>query len=63
MIALLLQLVIVAIVCGLIVWLCVQIPFVAPYAHIIRTIVLCLFIIYCLYLLINLVSHAQFYLK
>jgi hypothetical protein len=51
MIALLVQLLIVAIICGLIVWLCTQIPFIAPYANIIRVVAICLFVVYVLYLL------------
>jgi len=54
MITLLLQLVIVAIILGLILWLASQIPGVAPFANIIRVVCICLFVIYLIYLLIHL---------
>jgi hypothetical protein len=56
MITLLLYLVIAAIICGVIIWLIAQIPGVAPFANIIRVVVICIFVIYCIYLLINILS-------
>ena len=56
MIAILLQLLIVAIICGLIVWLATQIPFIAPFANIIRVVAICLFVIYCLIVLSGLLG-------
>jgi cation transporter-like permease len=56
MITTLLYLVIAAIVCGVIIWLISQIPGVAPFANIIRVVVICVFVIYCIYLLINILN-------
>jgi cation transporter-like permease len=58
MITLLLQLIIVAIVLGLIAWLVSQIPFLAPYAQIIRVVCICVFVIYVIYILMGLLGHA-----
>jgi hypothetical protein len=55
-ISLLLQLLIVAIIVGLIVWLATQIPFIAPFANIIRVIAICLFVIYCIWILMGFVG-------
>jgi hypothetical protein len=57
MITLLLELVIVAIVLGLIIWLVQQIPGVAPFANIIRIVCICIFIIYVIYILMGLMGH------
>jgi hypothetical protein len=57
MITLLLELVIVAIVLGLIIWLVQQIPGVAPFANIIRIVCICIFIIYVIYILMGLIGH------
>ena len=59
MISLLLQLLIVAIIVGLIVWLCTQIPFMAPFANIIRVVAICLFVIYCIWILMGFVGVAH----
>jgi len=56
MVTLLFQLLIVAIICGLVVWLCTQIPFIAPFANIIRVVAICLFIIYCIWILMGLMG-------
>jgi len=56
MIATLLQLLIVAILCGLIVWLATQIPFIAPFANIIRVVAICLFVIYCIWILMGFIG-------
>jgi cation transporter-like permease len=56
MIAILLQLVIAAIVLGLIVWLVSQIPGVAPFANIIRVVCICIFVIYVIYILMALLG-------
>jgi hypothetical protein len=59
MIVLILQLVIIAIFLGLVCWLVAQIPFMAPYANIIRVICICLFVVYILYILMGAVGgHA-----
>jgi hypothetical protein len=58
LVIILLELLIVAIVVGLIVWLATQIPFIAPYANIIRVAALCLFIIYAIWVLIGLIGGA-----
>jgi hypothetical protein len=58
MIALILQLVIIALVLGLIIWLAEQIPFVAPFAHIIRVVAIVLFIIYLIYVLMGFLGHT-----
>lgn len=58
MIAILIQLIIIAIVLGLIVWLTTQVPFIAPYANIIRVVALCLFVIWLLYILMGLTGHV-----
>ena len=54
MIILLLQLLIVALVLGLIWWVCTQLPFLAPFAHIIQVICVVIFVIYVIYLLMGL---------
>jgi hypothetical protein len=60
MIATLLYLLIAAIVLGLIVWLATQIPFIAPFAQIIRVVCVCIFVIYVIYVLIGLVGLHPF---
>jgi hypothetical protein len=54
MIAALLYLVIVALILGLIYWVTTQVPFLQPFAHIIRVICVVIFVIYCIYLLMGL---------
>ena len=56
MITLLLQLVIVAIILGLVVWLVSQVPFLAAFAQIIRVVAIVLFIVYILYILMSLIG-------
>jgi len=56
MITLLLQLLVVAIILGLVVWLASQIPFMAPFAHIIQVVAICLFVIYAIWILMGFVS-------
>jgi hypothetical protein len=57
MITLLLQLIIVAIVLGLIYWLVTQIPFMAPFARIVQVVVVVIFVIYVIYILMGLLGH------
>lgn len=52
----LIYLVIVAIILGLIYWVCTQVPFLAPFANIIRVICVVIFVIYVLYFLAGLVG-------
>lgn len=59
MITLLLQLIILAIVLGLIIWLANQIPFVAPFAHIIQVVAVCIFVIYIIWILIGFVGGGH----
>lgn len=59
MIALLLQLLIIAIILGLVVWLATQVPFIAPFAHIIQVVAICLFIIYVIWILIGFVGGGH----
>jgi hypothetical protein len=55
----LLYLVIVALVLGLIYWVTTQIPFLQPFAHIIRVICVVIFVIYVIYLLMGFLGvHA-----
>lgn len=56
MITALLWLVIVALILGLIYWVTTQIPFLAPFAHIIRVICIVIFVIYVIYLLMGLLG-------
>lgn len=53
MIAILLQLVIVALILGLICWLVSQVPFFQPFARIIQVVALVLFIIWVIYILMG----------
>jgi uncharacterized membrane protein YesL len=59
MLGILLQLIIVAIILGLVIWLVQQIPGVAPFANIIRVVCIVLFIIWILYILMGLVSGGH----
>jgi hypothetical protein len=59
MLAILLQLVVAAIVIGLILWLIQQIPGVAPFARIIQVVCICIFVIYVIYILIGLLGHGS----
>jgi hypothetical protein len=56
MIALIIQLLIIAVVLGLVIWLVEQIPGVAPFANIIRVVAIVIFVIYLLYILMGLVG-------
>jgi VIT1/CCC1 family predicted Fe2+/Mn2+ transporter len=56
MLSLLLQLVIAAIVLGLVWWLVAQIPPMAPFAHIIQVVCIVIFVIYVIYILMGLVG-------
>jgi hypothetical protein len=56
MISLLLYLVIAAIVCGVVLWLITQIPGVAEFAGIIRVVIVCIFVIYCIYILMQMLG-------
>jgi len=58
MITILLQLIIAAVVLGLVIWLLQQIPGVAPFANIIRVVAICIFVIYVIYILMELLGHA-----
>jgi len=58
MITILLQLIIAAVVLGLVIWLLQQIPGVAPFANIIRVVAICIFVIYVIYILMELSGHA-----
>lgn len=58
MITSLLYLVIVAIVLGLIYWVVTQLPFLAPFANIIRIVVIVIFVIYVIYFLMGFLGHA-----
>jgi len=53
MITIFLQLVIAALVVGLVLWLVQQIPGVAPFANIIRVVAIVIFVIYIIYLLMG----------
>lgn len=59
MIMLILQLVIAAIVLGLIIWLVQQIPGVAEFAQIIRVVCIVIFVIYCIYVLMSLLGGGH----
>jgi hypothetical protein len=63
MITILLELVIAAIVVGLIIWLISQIPGVQPFANIIRVIAICIFVIYCIYILMGLIGGIPPHLR
>lgn len=56
MLAIIIQLVIVALVLGLVCWLVTKVPFFAPFAQIIQVVAVVLFIIYILYILLNFVT-------
>jgi len=59
MLTILLQLVIAAIVVGLILWLISQIPGVAPFANIIRVVAIVIFVIYVIYVLMELLGGVH----
>lgn len=59
MIAIVLQLVIVALVLGLICWLVGQLPFFAPFARIIQVVALVLFVIWVIYILLGFVGAGH----
>ena len=59
MIILLLQLLIVALILGLAVWLVSQIPGAAPFAHIVQVVCIVIFVVYILYLLMSFVSSGH----
>ena len=51
LLAILFQLIIGALIIGLVLWLVQQIPGLVPFANIIRVVAICLFVIYIIYLL------------
>jgi len=57
-IATLLYLVIVAIILGLVIWVVNQLPFLAPFAQIIRVVCVVIFVVYVIYVLIGLLGHV-----
>jgi len=59
LIAILLQLIIAAIIIGLVLWLITQIPGVAPFANIVRVVAICLFVIYVIYLLYGILTGGM----
>jgi hypothetical protein len=58
MIALLFQLIIAAIVCGVILYLINLVPGVAPFAQAIRVVVIAIFVIWLLYILFGMLGGA-----
>lgn len=58
MIGLILQLLVVALILGLIFWLVEQVPGIAPFARIIRVVAIVLFIIYVIYVLMSLLGGS-----
>jgi hypothetical protein len=56
MITSLLYLVIAAIILGLIWWVSTQLPFMAPFAHIIQVLCVVVFVIYVIYVLIGFIG-------
>jgi hypothetical protein len=63
MITILLELVIAAIVIGLILWLISQIPGVQPFANIIRVVAITIFVIYVIWILIGLLGGIPPHLR
>lgn len=59
MLVILLELLIAAIVLGVVIWLVSQIPGVAPYANIIRVVVFAVFIIYIIWILIGILNGGH----
>jgi hypothetical protein len=59
MITILLQLLIIAIVLGLVVWLVGQVPFIAPFARIIQVVCIVIFVIYVIYILMGLLGGVH----
>jgi len=53
MIAIVLQLLVVALILGLVCWLTTQVPGVAPFARIVQVVCIVLFIIYVIYVLMH----------
>ena len=60
MLALLLQLIIAAIVCGVILYLINLVPGVAPFAQAIRVVVIAIFVIWLLYVLFGMLGGGGF---
>lgn len=56
MITALLWLIIVALILGLIYWVTTQVPFMAPFANIIRVVCIVIFVIYVIYLLMGILG-------
>lgn len=56
MLAIILQIIVVALILGLVCWLCTQVPFLAPFAKIVQVVCVVLFIIWIIYLLMGLVG-------
>jgi hypothetical protein len=59
MIVLLLQLIIVAVILGAILMIASLIPGIQPFLSVIRILVICVFIVYCLYILIALLGGGH----
>jgi hypothetical protein len=59
MLGIILQIIIVALVLGLVVWLCSQVPFLAPFARIVQVVCVVLFVIWIIYLLMGLVGNGH----
>lgn len=59
MITIILQLLIVAIVLGLVCWLVTQIPGIQPFAQIIRVVCIVLFVIWVIYVLMGLIGGTH----
>lgn len=59
MIAILLQLIVGAIIIGVVLWLIQQIPGVAPFANIIRVVIIAVFVIYVIYLLMAMLGGGH----
>jgi hypothetical protein len=59
MLGIILQIIIVALILGLVVWLCSQVPFLAPFARIVQVVCVVLFVIWIIYLLMGLVGGVH----
>lgn len=59
MITILLELLIAAIILGLILWVAQQIPFLAPFVNIVRVVVIAVFCIYVIYVLMGLLGGVH----
>jgi hypothetical protein len=59
MLASLIYILIAAIILGLVWWVCTQLPFLAPFAHIIQVLCVVFFVIYVLYVLIGILGSGH----